>query len=353
MSLLFCDSFDHYTAALANTKRDTWSNADLVAGRFGNGMRFTNTNWSLGKANIGTSSPATWIVGFAFKITGGMNTNPCVRFGENATTHIRVHVNGSRQLVISRDGTTLATTTQAWSADNVWHYVELKMFLSDTVGSIYAQVDGAAETLSYVGTNGALDTRNGGSGYFNWIYFVGTSSSSFDIDDLYICDDNGSVNNDFLGDVRVEAIFPSGNGNSSVLVGSDGNSTDNYALVDEATPSTGDYVGSPALRREGHLRLRQRHPNHRDCLRCADRPLRCEVRCREPILEVRGTPLSDRGGQCRKRPVDDSPVQASGLRDKARRRSLVHLRRQQRRVRREGGLTWRCSSATPLTTTRP
>jgi hypothetical protein len=69
-----------------------------------------------------------------------------------------------------------------------------------------------------------------------------------DFDDLYVCDGTGSAPaNDFLGDCRVEAIFPSGNGNSSVLVGSDGNSTDNYLLVDEAAPNTTDYVESSTV----------------------------------------------------------------------------------------------------------
>ena len=64
-------------------------------------------------------------------------------------------------------------------------------------------------------------------------------------DDLYICDSSGSRNYDFLGDVRIDALLPSGNGNSSAFTGSDGNSTDNYALVDESAPNSDtDYVES-------------------------------------------------------------------------------------------------------------
>jgi hypothetical protein len=61
-------------------------------------------------------------------------------------------------------------------------------------------------------------------------------------------DTSGTINNDFKGDCRVEAIFPNGNGNSSVLVGSDGNSTDNYLLVDENPPNSDtDYVESSTV----------------------------------------------------------------------------------------------------------
>jgi hypothetical protein len=56
------------------------------------------------------------------------------------------------------------------------------------------------------------------------------------------------VNTDFLGDVRVQALLPTGNGNSSQLVGSDGNSTDNYLLVDEVPPNEDtDYVESATV----------------------------------------------------------------------------------------------------------
>jgi hypothetical protein len=73
---------------------------------------------------------------------------------------------------------------------------------------------------------------------------VGMSSSLYTYyDDLYICDNNGSVNNTFLGDCRIETLYPNGNGNSSDFMGSDSNQTDNYLLVDEATHNSDtDYV---------------------------------------------------------------------------------------------------------------
>jgi hypothetical protein len=46
----------------------------------------------------------------------------------------------------------------------------------------------------------------------------------------------------------VECLFPNGNGASSQWVGSDGNSTDNYLLVDEAAPNDDtDYVTSATV----------------------------------------------------------------------------------------------------------
>jgi hypothetical protein len=62
---------------------------------------------------------------------------------------------------------------------------------------------------------------------------------------MYLLDTAGAAPyNDFLGDVRVIRMLPNNNGVSSQLVGSDGNSTDNYLLVDEMPVATSDYVGS-------------------------------------------------------------------------------------------------------------
>ena len=74
----------------------------------------------------------------------------------------------------------------------------------------------------------------------------GSAGGDIVMDDIYVCDDTGGTNNDFLGDIRVEALLPNGNGNSSQFDGSDGNTTDNYLLVDDATPNDDtDYVESP------------------------------------------------------------------------------------------------------------
>jgi hypothetical protein len=95
------------------------------------------------------------------------------------------------------------------------------------------------------------DTRNGGNASVNRIrpQTVGwQSGTALYFDDLVVITTSGGTATDFIGDVRVESIFPNGNGNSSQLVGSDGNSTDNYLLVDETAPNDDtDYVESSTV----------------------------------------------------------------------------------------------------------
>jgi hypothetical protein len=104
------------------------------------------------------------------------------------------------------------------------------------------------EFINYTG-----DTKNGGtSTNIDAARFTAVTSTGAIMDDLYICNSSGSTNNDFLGDVRVKRRHPDGNGASSQLVGSDGNSTDNHLLVSEVPPSTSNYVAGSTV---GHRDL--------------------------------------------------------------------------------------------------
>ena len=63
------------------------------------------------------------------------------------------------------------------------------------------------------------------------------------LDDVYITDTTGPAPyNGRLGDVRILMATPKGDGTSVNLVGSDGNSVDNYQLIDEVPSSEVDYV---------------------------------------------------------------------------------------------------------------
>lgn len=248
MTLQFVDSFDHYTVTADITKK--WTNnvngGSISAGNGRNGtacFRATNTQHEINKT---LPASATWIIGVAAKYAT-LNTN--VRFfsiRNGATSHVEWGLDASGHLCAFRNGTLLATGTTVLSA-TTYYYIEGRVKISDTVGEISAQINGAAETFTFVtGTSTTQDTRNGATTNADVIVLCGGSGSNsqnIDFDDFYVCDDGGSTNNSFLGDVRVEALFPNGNGNYSQFTGSDGNSTDNYQLVDEASANGDtDYV---------------------------------------------------------------------------------------------------------------
>lgn len=123
---------------------------------------------------------------------------------------------------------------------NEWHYVELLVFSSTvSAGYIKIWVDGqlAAEASSVDFQSdeiGATELIGGGAS---------DTIDDFYIDDIYVLH-NVSVSTTPFGPGEVVLPLPNGNGNSSDLVGSDGNSVDNYLLVDENPANETDYVES-------------------------------------------------------------------------------------------------------------
>lgn len=121
-----------------------------------------------------------------------------------------------------------------------WHYFEMKFTASTS----------SAGTMQ-MGVDGNYTTETTG---IDWYYSYGNSRlgwstinyiAEFYIDDFYVADTTGGVNDDFLGPIAITVKLPNGNGTYSNLTGSDGNSTDNYLLVDEAPPDDGTtYVES-------------------------------------------------------------------------------------------------------------
>lgn len=128
---------------------------------------------------------------------------------------------------------------------SVWVNIEIKCVKDNSTGTIEVRENGTS-----VFDDTGIDTQDTDG---NWKY-VGFEITSFDnikIDNMYICDSTGDNNNDFLGQLRIETLYPNGNGESNDFVGSDADSTDNYLLVDEGTPD-GDttYVESATVNDE-------------------------------------------------------------------------------------------------------
>jgi hypothetical protein len=255
MALLFCDSFDHYSSAQAGRKWTEIHSSIVINttnGRRSTGsLRNDNSTTRYARKTLGTNA-ATLIVGFAIKITGGITTAGYIfAMGDAGADQMTLLINTDATISVRRSTTNVATSAAALNVSGAYQYLEFKVVHSAT-GSYEVRLNGS-NILSASGVDTTSTTNN----YANQISFFHRATNaltgfgagtSVDIDDVYVCDGTGSANNDFLGDVRVDAFLPNGNGNSSQLVGSDGNSTDNYLLVDEspATDNT-DYVESSTV----------------------------------------------------------------------------------------------------------
>jgi hypothetical protein len=127
---------------------------------------------------------------------------------------------------------------------NIWAYIEVhwKADTDGTNGIIEVRFDGNVvfrydgDTTRWSQTISSLEWKAE-----NW--------SASQVDDFYYLDmvdataTQGRAFNDYLGPIRIEALRPVGTGDSSGWTGSDGNSVDNYQLVDDPDqPDTADYV---------------------------------------------------------------------------------------------------------------
>jgi hypothetical protein len=193
----------------------------------------------------------TIIVGGAMWVTSSSTLNLFMFKGDaGATTHVTIAYAGGAagKPITAYRGTTSGTllgTSSTGPPESQWVYVEAKVRLHDTAGLVVVKIDEVV-VLNLSG----VDTKNGGTDTTFDNIEVHGSTTDLRWDDIYLANEQGSVNNDFLGAVVVEALGPNGNGNSSQFVGSDGNSTDNYLLVDDGAvagnvdDSGADYVES-------------------------------------------------------------------------------------------------------------
>jgi hypothetical protein len=256
--ILFADSFDHYSFTLQ--KWDATRNNDLGethggAPRFGTGGWHGSRRWA--RKALG-GNYATVFMGAAVRFDAATADSAqeftIFNLWDGGTGQVELRYRPSTAAFRAMRGEAgAATQIQTYAVALplvVWHYIEWKVTIHNTLGVSVIRVNG----VELVNSTG-LDTQMSGNAYANQFYIGWPDGTfgNFNIDDVVVLETTdsgipGAPNNNFLGDVRVESIFPNGNGNSSQWDGSDGNSTDNYLLVDETAPNDDtDYVQSGTI----------------------------------------------------------------------------------------------------------
>lgn len=226
------------------------SGASIVSGRYQNCIRLATFS-SIRHRLLLPYEADTLTVGFAFKFTNALSAQQflTLQSDNGGTDHMKVQLTAAGGLELLRGFTTVATAVPGTVQSALWYYLEFQSKLHDTTGTAILKLDGA--TLH----NFSGDTKNAGTKTVYDQVSISSSSTAVDIDDLYI-----KVGTDtFMGGITVETLYPNGNGDANAWIGSDGNSVDNYLLVDEAgAPNTADYtstatVGAQDLYQLGNL----------------------------------------------------------------------------------------------------
>lgn len=262
MAALFGDSFDHYATA---DYLEKWSS--LYAGTTaptisaGNGRRGTQSlRQSIAADNTrpiaivpGTNGPtpsgATAVWGHAFQANRfdtleiGTNFDPTSATAQSFYWILRQ--GSSNQIIFSPTatgtirayrGTTLLGTTSAALSGGANTYIEYKVLLSDTVGTIEIRFNGIPVLVL-----SGIDTLNTASATWDELVYgkiklATGATTTWDIDDLYVLDGTTSTDdprNDFLGDCRVDASYANAVGTYNDSTPS-GGAVDRYTMIDEA-----------------------------------------------------------------------------------------------------------------------
>ena len=227
------DSFDYYSTTEVTRKWSVMSGATIdVDSRTGSGaLRMTNFNVS---ASVGLDSQPSWIVGAAFKTNSLGNVQPIFKFIDDTTIQctLRLNVDGTLEIVRSTGTSVSGGVSIATLTTGTYFYIEWKVTISNSIAADtgIVRVDGS----EVINVDAGEDLQISVNSTANIFQIAGGSATTNLWDDLYVFDGTGSENNDFIGDAFVAAQFPDGNGTTNDFNGSDGNSVDNYLLVDEA-----------------------------------------------------------------------------------------------------------------------
>lgn len=167
----------------------------------------------------------TMVCGFGVKFNTNAAEYRFFEFRDGTTVSGRLSLNTSRQLVFGlTTGSTIATGTTVLSFDT-WYYIEIKIYCHASSGAYEVKIDDVTELsgsgLNLVVTNPYVDRIN---------LRTDSSSRRAMFDDVYVLDDSGTENTDFLGPATVSWFRPT---SDSSIQWTRSSGSDSYALIDE------------------------------------------------------------------------------------------------------------------------
>jgi hypothetical protein len=254
VSLRFLDSFDHYVTADLTEKWTTNSAAAISAG---SGRRGTAALLIASSTYVEKTldAQATWIVGCSYRCTGLpaiLRSLIAVLDAGSIQAQLMLAADGTLQVTRAGNALTDGASTFALAVGTTY-YLEFKVTIANSIAanSCQVRVDGTVVLTVAAGQDTQV-TANASGNQIRCGPGSSTSGASWYYDDLYICDGTGGVNADFLGDCRVDCLFPNGDGANSAWTPSSG--TTHSTLVDESAPNDDtDYLASStASARETH-----------------------------------------------------------------------------------------------------
>jgi hypothetical protein len=241
VALVFADGFDHYESADIIKKWTSYGNwtptfggiTDGVAPAWarppgGQGYRQAGGNHFINKVFAGTYATGICGSNVYWESAGGFTGGSVFVFTESGVAQLDVRTDTSGHLVVTRNGTTLATSTNVMSL-NTWYHIEFKATIHNTTGAYEVRVNGSS--TGWIAPATGANTRTSSNNFFTGIQLGVAGSDIKRYDDFYLLDTSGSVANDFVGPQKITTIYPNAAGNYAQWTG---NYAANFANVNES-----------------------------------------------------------------------------------------------------------------------
>lgn len=237
-----------FSAILANAPAIETS---LGVGAQGTGYRIANASGVEGFRQIITASQGVYYFRWYDYIhalpTGATAALAGFRITGAYKVSVRLTTAGLLQLYNLEDSAQIGSDSSAIST-GVRYRFELRMdstTLSATTFElrVYDNADSAADNLIF-NPSGTINLAANPTQVCCGHETGGNAGLDHIVSDLAVNDTSTSSQNSWCGKGSQVYQRPNGNGDNSQWTGSDGNSTDNYALVNEVPPSTANYVES-------------------------------------------------------------------------------------------------------------
>ena len=237
MTLTFIEGFDGMSSTAGGPENaPKWiviNNPSWVTGRAGGASHALNLVASPPSfsADAPSGDPGTTnalIFGASFQTTTNLGAVDMITFKDSAgLILLDIQMSATGSLKAFRGASELLESSDTLST-GVWHYIEVKVLFSNTVGTVAFQIDGVAS-----GDVATVDTIESAATQCDVIQIDGPAmGGDFYWDDIYIAHDNGGAD-DFLGACTVTSLYP--NADQSVEFTRSGGAA-NFEMLDDNPP---------------------------------------------------------------------------------------------------------------------
>lgn len=277
MAILFMDGFDHYSTSgikfstvgtgaydLIDASSTTVRRPQLltmpVLGGLGLNIPGSGFNDGITKNLPSVYSTGSFGVGFHLYIPDGQSKNSAnynlMSFYNSSTLRYCVALTQAGNIEIrsakTTGGTVYAASTDTLDDATLYH-IEIKYVFSATVGGISIQVNGQPFVSALTLNTSAASVSSITWGYSGSNVWTGTSAG-FIMDNFYIWDSTGTINNDFIGERNVYTVMPNADTATADWTLSSG--TSGYDLINDVPPAGAtNYLSSDTIGQESRFDL--------------------------------------------------------------------------------------------------